>query len=290
MTTVAIWLRTLRVTQWSKNAVVFAALVFGHPTITHAIWRSIAAFLVFCAISSSVYILNDWIDRDRDRLHPTKRNRPLAAGQVSSPAAITVSIALAAVAFLGSWLITPLLTLVILAYATLMLAYGMKLKSVVLVDAFVIAGGFVLRAVAGATAIEVPVSSWLMLCTMLLALFLAFGKRRSELVRLSDGAAAHRPTLAEYSLPMLDQFLIITATCSIMSYGIYSFTSDSVPENGSMMLTVPFVIFALFRYLLLVMAKGEGSTPETLLWKDTPLLLAVVGWSITVLTVMIIGT
>lgn len=290
MTTVAIWLRTLRITQWSKNAVVFAALVFGHPTIAYAIWRSIAAFLVFCAISSSVYILNDWIDRDRDRLHPTKRNRPLAAGQVSSPAAITVSIVLAALAFAGSWLITPLLTLVILAYATLMLAYGMKLKSIVLVDAFVIAGGFVLRAVAGAAAVEVPVSSWLMLCTMLLALFLAFGKRRSELVRLSDDAAAHRQTLAEYSLPMLDQFLIITATCSIMSYGIYSFTSESVPENGSMMLTVPFVIFALFRYLLLVMAKGEGSAPETLLWKDTPLLLAVIGWSITVLAVMAIGT
>ncbi len=286
MSTLRSWIQLLRVQQWSKNAVVFAALVFGDPDIAHAFTRTIAAFTAFCAISSAGYIFNDWLDVERDRLHPGKQHRPLAAGDIGPGIAIASAAALALVALLVAWIVGPHLLIVLLGYATLMVAYSLRLKHIVLVDVFVIATGFVLRAVAGAAAVDVPVSAWLMLCTMLLALFLAFGKRRSELVRLGENAASHRSVLEGYSLALLDQFLVITATSAIMAYSIYTFTSESVPGNGIMMISVPPVIFAVFRYLLLVLKRGEGGAPEVLLWRDTPLLMAVVAWSIAVLTVM----
>lgn len=286
MTNLRPWFHLLRVPQWSKNAVVFAALVFGDPKVDQPFLRTIVAFVAFCAISSAGYILNDWLDIERDRVHPGKIKRPLAAGTVPVSTALAAAAALALASWAMSFLINPVLTLVLVGYGALMAAYSWCLKNIVLVDVFVIAIGFLLRAVAGAAAVEVPVSAWLMLCTMLLALFLAFGKRRSELVRLGDTASNHRAVLGGYSIPVLDQFLVITATCSIMAYSIYSFTSDSVPGNGMMMLTVPPVMFAVFRYLLLVMKRGEGGAPELLLWRDTPLLLSVVTWSAAVLAVM----
>lgn len=281
------WFALLRIPQWSKNAVVFAAFVFGDPQVAHALWRAIAAFLAFSAVSSAGYIFNDWLDIERDRLHPGKKHRPLAAGSIGVRTAALTAISLVLFALVVSLIVNPVLTVVLAGYAVLMAAYSLRLKTIVLVDVFVIAIGFLLRAIAGAAAVEVPVSAWLMLCTLLLALFLAFGKRRSELVRLGDVAAEHRPVLAGYSIPVLDQFLVITATCSIMAYSIYSFTSESVPGNGVMMLTVPPVMFAVFRYLLLVLKRNEGGAPEMLLWRDTPLLAAVIIWSISVLTLML---
>lgn len=281
------WFALLRIPQWSKNAVVLAAFVFGDPQVAHALWRAIAAFLAFSAVSSAGYIFNDWLDIERDRLHPGKRHRPLAAGSIGVRTAALTAISLVLFALVVSLIVNPVLTAVLAGYAVLMAAYSLRLKTIVLVDVFVIAIGFLLRAIAGAAAVEVPVSAWLMLCTLLLALFLAFGKRRSELVRLGDVAAEHRPVLAGYSIPVLDQFLVITATCSIMAYSIYSFTSESVPGNGVMMLTVPPVMFAVFRYLLLVLKRNEGGAPEMLLWRDTPLLAAVIIWSISVLTLML---
>ena len=289
MEKLAVWFRLLRGTQWSKNAVVFAALVFGDPRIDHPLLRTLAAFILFCCISSAIYILNDWRDMEQDRLHPTKSRRPMAAGMVSARAGLVVAAILATITVIGSLLVSPWLTLVLAVYALLMLAYIFRLKEVVLLDAFVIATGFVLRAVAGAAAVEVPVSAWLALCTMLLALFLAFGKRRSELVKLGADASAHRHVLAGYTLPLLDGLLIMTASCAIMGYSIYSFTSESVPTNGAMMLSVPFVVFAIMRYLYLLVSKGEGGAPETLLWRDMPLLIAVVLWGVTVLAVMTLG-
>ena len=265
---------------------VFAALVFGDPKVEHALWRTIAAFVAFCAVSSAGYIFNDWVDIDRDRIHPGKKKRPLAAGEITVRTAIITAIVLLIFATLISLIVNPVLTAVLAAYAVLMGAYSLKLKTIVLLDVFVIAIGFLLRAVAGAAAVEVPVSAWLMLCTLLLALFLAFGKRRSELVRLGDKASEHRPVLAGYSVSLLDQFLVITATCSIMAYSIYSFSAESVPGNGVMMLTVPPVMFAVFRYLLLVLKRNEGGAPEMLLWRDTPLLASVILWSVSVLGVI----
>jgi 4-hydroxybenzoate polyprenyltransferase len=266
--------------------VVFAALVFGDPMVDRPLLRSVVAFIAFCSISSAGYIFNDWLDIERDRIHPGKRHRPMATGAIAPTVGLSVAGLLIAGALGVSWLVNPVLTLVLPSYSILMAAYSLHLKHIVLVDVFVIASGFLLRAVAGAAAVEVPVSAWLMLCTLLLALFLAFGKRRSELLRLGEKAGDHRAVLDGYSIPALDQFLVITATCSIMAYSIYSFTAESVPDNGIMMLTVPPVMFAVFRYLLLVLRRGEGAAPELLLWRDTPLLLAVVTWSLAVLAVM----
>lgn len=265
---------------------VFAALVFGNPEVDHAIWRSIAAFIAFCAVSSAGYIINDYLDIEHDRIHPTKRHRPLASGAVAPRVGLAIAAGLIVFGLILALGVNLILPMVIVGYAALTLAYSLRLKNIVLVDAFVIATGFLLRAVAGAAAVEVPVSPWLMLCTMLLALFLAFGKRRSELVRLGDTAAAHRSALSGYSLTLLDQLMVITAGSSIMAYSFYSFSSESVPQNGVMMLTVPFVIFAVFRYLLLVMRRGEGGAPETLLWRDTPLLASVILWAVVVLAIM----
>lgn len=280
------WFRLLRVQQWSKNAVVFAALVFGDPDVDGSILRSVAAFIAFCAVSSAGYIINDLQDIERDRIHPSKKKRPIAAGIVSAHSARRLAIALVIGGLLISLAVQALLALVVLTYFLLTTAYSLKLKNVVLLDAFVIAVGFLLRAVGGAAAVEVPVSPWLMLCTLLLALFLAFGKRRSELTKLGENASSHRIALEGYSVPFLDSLLVITAGCTIMAYAFYSFTSESVPGSGIMMLTVPFVMFAIFRYLLLIFKRGEGSTPETLLWKDTPLLASVVGWGIAVLAIL----
>ncbi len=286
MSNLRMWFHVLRIPQWSKNAVVFAALVFGDPEVNQPLLRSAVAFVAFCAISSAGYIFNDWLDIERDRIHPGKRTRPMATGALAPSVGLGAAVVLIALALSASWLVNPVLTLVLAGYSILMAAYSLYLKHIVLVDVFVIATGFLLRAVAGAAAVEVPVSAWLMLCTLLLALFLAFGKRRSELLRLGERAGNHRAVLDGYSVPVLDQFLVITATCSIMAYSIYSFTAESVPDNGIMMLTVPPVMFAVFRYLLLVLRRGEGGAPELLLWRDTPLLLSVVIWGAAVLGVM----
>lgn len=280
------WMQLLRVPQWSKNAVVFAALVFGDPQVDHAIVRSIAAFIAFCAISSAGYIVNDAIDIEQDRIHPIKQRRPIASGAVSTRNGLIIAASLITLGLVISFVVNPVLLIVMLGYVVLTASYSLRLKNIVLLDAFVIAIGFLLRAVAGAAAVEVPVSAWLMLCTLLLALFLAFGKRRSELIRLQGQATAHRSALAGYSIPLLDQLLVITAGCTIMAYSFYSFTSESVPSNGIMMVTVPFVMYAVFRYLLLVLRKGEGGTPELLLWKDKPILASVASWGLVVLLIM----
>lgn len=280
------WAHLLRVQQWSKNAVVFAALVFGDPAVEGAMLRSIVGFIAFCAVSSAGYIFNDLQDVERDRLHPGKKHRPITSGAVAIRTAQWIAVALVILGIGLALAVNGLLALVVLSYLLLTTAYTLKLKELVLIDVFVIAVGFLLRAIGGAAAVEVPVSPWLMLCTMLLALFLAFGKRRSELIRLGNQASEHRAALEGYSVPLLDSLLVITSGCTIMAYAFYSFTSESVPQNGIMMLTVPFVIFAIFRYLLLVLRRGEGSTPETLLWKDVPLLASVIGWGVTVLAIL----
>lgn len=289
MNDLRIWLQLLRVPQWSKNAVVFAALVFGNPVVDHAMWRTLVAFVAFCAVSSAGYIVNDTLDLDRDRVHPAKRRRPLASGAVSPQMALRIAAVLVAVGLLLSLTVNLRLATVVLVYMLLTFAYSWQLKHMVFVDVVVIAIGFLLRAVAGAAAVEVPVSPWLMLCTVLLALFLGFGKRRSEVMRLGSAAADHRTVLARYSARSLDVLLIGTAVCTIVAYTVYSWVSESVPPNGAMLITVPFVAFAIFRYLLLVLKRGEGGAPELLLWRDIPLLVSVMSWGVMVLVVLAIA-
>lgn len=274
------WLRLIRPSQWVKNAVVLAALVFGqvwHDPLN--IVRALIAVLAFSLVSSAGYILNDWADRDRDRHHPEKRFRPLAAGTIPVQQAAWLGVILLLLALGISTLVTPWLTLVIGTYAALMVAYSLRLKHVVIVDVFVIAAGFLLRAVAGGVAVNVRISSWLMLCTVLLALFLGFCKRRHELLTLDSSAAQHRRSLDGYTARILDLFILLSASSALMAYSMYTFTAESVPANGMMMITIPVVGFAIFRYLFLVYGRTLGGAPESLLFRDRPLFWSIVLWA-----------
>ncbi|HVL25739.1 MAG TPA: decaprenyl-phosphate phosphoribosyltransferase [Thermomicrobiales bacterium] len=280
------WVRLVRPVQWSKNAVVLAGVVFarmaGEPSqLLHAL----VALVAFCMISSSMYIFNDWLDMERDRHHPLKRFRPLASGAITPRQALPVSGALAIASLALAWAVTPALALIVALYALLMTTYTLWLKRIVIIDVFVIAGGFLLRAIAGAVAVDVPISAWLMLCTVLLALFLGFCKRRNEMLTLQDTATLHRDVLRGYTPAILDQFILLTASTTIMAYAMYTFTSTYVPENDTMMITVPIVAFAIFRYLYLVYVRKLGGAPESLLFRDLPLLSAVALWGASVLVI-----
>jgi len=265
---------------------VFAALVFGHQSNLVDFLDAVLAFLAFCAISSATYIFNDWCDIERDRLHPVKRMRPLAAREIEASAALTLGGALTVAAIVISLLVSPWLALVVVTYGLVMAAYTWWLKQVMILDVFVIAAGFLLRAIAGGVAVDVPVSTWLMLCTMLLALFLGFCKRRNELTTLDKDAALHRTSLRGYTVETLDQFILISAASAVMAYAMYTFSAETVPENGVMMVTVPIVIFAMFRYLYLVYVRRLGGAPEVLLFRDRPLLGAIVIWGMAVFAIV----
>ena len=284
------WVRILRPMQWPKNAVVLAALVFGrvYGDVSH-VAAAAGAMIVFCLMSSAGYIVNDFIDMDRDRHHPLKRSRPLASGAIAPRSALGLSAVLALVALALAWAISPWLLLVIAGYAALMSAYSLKLKQIVIIDVFVIGAGFLLRALAGGAAVEVSISAWLMLCTVLLALFLGFCKRRNEIVTLEQQAGLHRSALRGYTSQILDQFILLTASSTIMAYSMYSFTAESVPTSHTMMITIPIVAFSLFRYLYLVYGRALGGAPEVLLFRDAPLAAAIGLWGVTVLGVFWFG-
>jgi len=247
--------------------------------------EAITAVIAFCLISSAMYIVNDWRDMERDRHHPLKRRRPLASGVIEARRALNVAVVLGTSALVLGWVVTPWLALVLGVYVLLMSAYTLWLKRIVIIDVFVIAGGFLLRAVAGGVAVHVPISAWLMLCTLLLALFLGFCKRRNEMLTLQDSASLHRVALRGYTPQILDQFILLTAATTIMAYAMYTFTSAYVPKNDAMMVTVPIVAFAIFRYLYLVYVRKLGGAPEALLFRDLPLLSAVLLWGVSVLVV-----
>jgi 4-hydroxybenzoate polyprenyltransferase len=283
-------IRALRPLQWTKNSLVLAPIIFADRAFDiHYLSRSIAAALLFCAVSSGIYLINDIRDAEQDRLHPKKRYRPIAAGEVSPRIAAIVAALLLIIGLIGSLTIRPALTGIFVAYISLMLAYSYGLKTVVILDVFAIATGFVMRAAAGAIAISVPVSPWLYVCTMLGALFIGFGKRRNELTTLEHLAARHRANLDAYSVQMLDQIIGIVASATVMTYSLYTFDSPNVPENHAMMLTIPFVLYALFRYLYLIYRRQLGGSPEVLLVTDKPLLLCIVGWGLASVAILYLG-
>jgi 4-hydroxybenzoate polyprenyltransferase len=268
----------MRPAQWLKNGIVFAGLVFGgkllEPT---AVASATLTALTFCLLSSGFYLLNDVRDRDADRLHPVKRLRPVPAGELAPRTAVFAGTILIVSAIAGSAFLGRDLALVFLAYASLMAAYNLGLKEVVIVDVFAIAAGFVLRAVGGAIAVNVSISPWLLMCTMLLALLIGFGKRRHELVAL-DNAAEHRRNLNLYNRPMLDQAVAVTAAGTLIAYAVYTFDSESAQYHHRMMLTIPIVAYSVFRYLYLLYHRGQGGAPETMLLTDRPLLASVAAW------------
>ena len=280
-------LRAMRPIQWSKNSLVFAALLFDRQVFEFdRLWRCLAAALVFCAVSSAIYLINDVRDQEQDRLHPRKRFRPIAAGQVSTTQATWIALLLLVTALVASVAVQPAFVLVILGYVALMIGYSYGLKRLVIVDVFAIAAGFVLRAAGGAVAINVTASPWLFVCTALGALFIGFGKRRNELVTLEASAGAHRANLDDYSLPMLDQIIAIVSASMLVSYAFYTFDASNVPDSHAMMLTIPFVAYGLFRYLFLIYRRGEGGSPELLLVRDPGLITCIAGWVLTSLAIL----
>jgi 4-hydroxybenzoate polyprenyltransferase len=279
----------LRPHQWTKNLIVFAGLIFGEHLFDPAAGiRAGAAFAVFCALSSAVYLFNDLADREADRLHPIKQFRPIASGAVA-PAAAGTTAAILAIAGLGTaLLIGPAFAGVAASYVGLQAVYSAFLKKIVIIDVFTIAAGFVLRAVAGAVAIPVPISPWLLIVTTLLALFLGFSKRRHELVLLADQATGHRPSLEEYTPYLLDQMISVVTASTIVAYAFYTVSPETIQKFGTNLLplTLPFPLYGIFRYLYLVHRREGGGSPAELLLTDGPLLVCVALWGAAVIALI----
>ena len=273
-------LRTMRPKQWTKNAAIFAALIFDAKVFQRGpLLRTLAGFLLLCAITGAVYIVNDLADVEKDRQHPTKRNRPLASGALPAPVAIVGAVVLLGVALPLAFWLDVYFGLLVTGYLLLQFAYTYVLKHYVIVDVIAISAGFVLRVGAGVPLVPADrFSPWLYICTTLLALFLGFGKRRQELVLLQGNAKNHRAILGEYSLPFLDEMINVVISAVIVAYSLYTFTAINVPPNHLMMLTIPFPIYGLFRYLYLIHIRGEVAAPDEVLLKDRPLQLTVLAW------------
>jgi 4-hydroxybenzoate polyprenyltransferase len=281
-------IKTMRPKQWSKNVFVFAALVFDLKLFSaHFLAKSFSAFVLFCAISSAVYLVNDLADIDQDRQHPTKRNRPLAAGQLSPTVAIVAALLLVTVSLPVSWQLDRGFGAVATAYLVTMVFYSFWLKNIVLVDVLTVAAGFMLRVLAGVLLVNTArFSPWLYLCMVFLALFIAISKRRHELVLLDKQANTHRSIFEEYNLPLLDEMTRLVTSCAAMAYSLYTFSAPNLPQNHAMMLTVPFVLYGLFRYMYLVHVKNQGGEPEELVLKDRPLLVTVALWGLLAISVL----
>jgi len=277
--------KTMRPRQWTKNSFLFAALVFDGklfhlPDFLH----TLAGFGLFCIISSAVYIFNDLLDVEADRQHPVKKNRPIALGKLSVPAAIASGAVLSLLAIALGFLLAWKFALTILVYFALMLVYSKWLKQVPILDVLILAAGFVLRVHAGTTLITVErFSPWLYVLMTLLALYLGFGKRRAELAYLANDPVNLRKVLDGYTIPLLDQFITIVSGTTILAYSLYTFFR--LPDNHSLMLTIPFVLYAIFRYLYLIQVKQIGGEPEEILLSDHPLQISIFLWGLAVLAV-----
>lgn len=281
---------SLRPRQWPKNAVVLAGLLFarelGQPD---SAVRALTGAGLFCLLSSTVYLVNDVLDRDKDRMHPTKRLRPIASGIVPIPLALGIAAVIGFASLAWSIALEPAFGGAAAAYLALQALYVVVLKHLVILDVLAVAGGFVIRAAAGAFAIGVPVSPWLYVCTMLLALFLALGKRRQEIVLLASEAHGHRPVLRGYTLPLVDHLIGIVTTALLVSYMLYTFTADALPANHAMMLTIPFPLYGVFRYLYLIHVRGDGGAPEEVLLRDRPIALVGISWVVACIAILYAG-
>jgi len=280
-------LKTMRPRQWTKNAFVLAAVVFDRQLLNPtAILDSLAGLFLFCLLSSSVYIFNDILDIEFDRQHPQKRNRPIASGKLSVRSATLLGIILLLVTIPSSFLLSPFFGWIALIYFLVNLAYSNWLKHIPLIDVLIIAAGFVLRVAGGVSLIQVErFSPWLYVVTTLLALYLGFGKRRAELSLLNKGANAHRRVLDGYNLQFLDQLITIVSSTTIVAYSLYTFSAPNLPDNYTMMLTIPFVIYGIFRYLYLLQVEQAGGSPEDLLLGDRPLQISILLWGLSILGV-----
>jgi 4-hydroxybenzoate polyprenyltransferase len=280
---------TLRPQQWVKNLLLFAGLIFSQNFYNlHLFLKSLAAFGLFCLLSSSVYIVNDILDRESDRKHPLKSNRPIAKGEIKISTAIVLFILLALISLGLSALLSKSFALMALSYLLLNLVYSQYLKHVVIIDVMCIALGFVIRAVAGAVVIGVEISPWLVVCTTLLALFLGFGKRRDELLVLDTQAGDHRKILTEYSPYFLDQMISVVTASTVVAYAFYTLSPEVQIklQTKYMELTIPFVLYGVFRYLYLIHQKEGGGSPTKMLLGDPPLLVNIILWFLAVILII----
>ena len=267
---------SMRPKQWTKNVILFAALIFSQ-NLFHGqnFLRVLEAFILFALLSGSVYIFNDLVDIEKDKCHPKKSQRPLASGKLKPTSAIIASILIGITSLVFSFLLDIRFGMVVLSYLVLQLAYTFSLKHIIILDVFSVAMGFVLRVLAGAVVIDVPISMWLLVCTMLLALFLSFCKRRHELVNLEGEAVNHRKSLKEYSPYLLDQMIAVVTASTLISYALYTISTETVQKFGTTNLkyTIPLVLFGIFRYLYLIHQKDEGGNPESIMLKDKPMII-----------------
>ncbi len=281
-------IKTLRPKQWTKNGFVFVPLVFDVKVFQlEPLLRTLAGFVLLCLISGTVYLINDLVDIERDRQHPTKRSRPLASGQLPKSVAIAAAIVLPVIVLPLSFLLDVQFGLILSGYLGLQILYSLWLKNMVIVDVMVVAAGFVLRVAAGVPLVSAErFSPWLYLFTSLLALFMALGKRRQEIVLLKDDAGSSRASLDHYNLPFLDEMMAVVTAGTLITYALYTFSAPNLPQNHSMMLTIPFVLYGIFRYLYVVHIQGNGGAPDEVLLTDRPLLVAVGLFGIAVVIVL----
>ncbi len=280
-------IKSLRPKQWTKNVFILTALIFDRQlTNFPAAVRTLFGIIIFCLLSSAVYLFNDIFDKEADAVHPVKKNRPIASGRVSIPLAAGIGVILAGSALTWSFLLSFSFFLICISYLLINLLYSKWLKHMPIIDVMIIASGFVLRIAAGVTLIKVErFSPWLYVVTTLLALFIGFGKRRAELTLLSTKANSHRMVFEGYSIDFLDQLITIVSGTTIVAYSLYTFSAPNLPSNYSMMLTIPFVLYGIFRYLYLVKVRETGGEPEELVLKDRPLQISILLWGLSILVI-----
>lgn len=282
-------LRLMRPHQWVKNSFVLTGLLFGHAWHDPAlVSKAIIAFVAFCLTSSTIYIINDIVDIEQDKNHPTKRNRPLPSGKLTIPTAAVFAALLGTAAFTLGYFASPTVVLILLIYAVMNVAYSLKLKHVVILDVFIIATGFMLRILAGTLGLGIPPSQWLLLCGLMVTLFLGFSKRRAEIIALSDDKSAHRKVLEQYSAVLLDKMIVITGAGLIMSYSLYTMNPETIRIHGTanLIYTVPFVIYGVFRYIFLLHHQSSGGDPSKDLVRDPHMLIVLLAWLITTIVLI----
>ncbi len=280
-------IKTMRPRQWPKNGFIFFGLIFDKQLfILEPFLRIAAGFVLFCLVSSAVYLFNDVADVEADRNHPEKKFRPIASGKLPVSVALTTAVLLIAVAIPLGYLLSPLFALILSAYLIINLLYSRWLKHVSILDVLIISSGFVLRVGAGVELITVErFSPWLYMITVLFSLYIGLGKRRAELNLLADGATAHRKVFDGYTIPLLDQYITIVSGMTIVAYSLYTFSAPNLPANHTMMLTIPFVVYGIFRYLQLIQIGHAAGAPDEVALKDRPLQITVLLWGLAVIAV-----
>jgi len=281
-------IKTMRPKQWVKNVFIFAPLTFDVKLFNlYYLAKTMAGFVLLCLISGAVYIVNDLADIEQDRQHPEKRKRPLPSGQLSIHVALAAAVVMPLLGLPLGFLLDPIFGGLLTGYLLIQLAYSFWLKNIVIVDVMLVASGFILRVAAGVPLVKAErFSPWLYICMMLLALLIGFGKRRHELVLLKENANMHRQSLQDYNLPLLDHIISIVTASTLLAYALYTFSAPNLPPNHTMMLTLPFVLYGIFRYLYLIHVKGMGGAPEEIALSDRPLQATVVLWGLSVIIVM----